>query len=288
MTIELSSQNLSVKINSFGAEICSVKNSAGIEFIWQANKGVWARHAPVLFPIVGKLKDNRFLFEEKWYELPQHGFARDMEFQLISAEKNSCVFQLSSSAETKAKFPFDFIFQIIYHLSDSVLTTTYKIINPSAQTGYFSVGAHPGFNCPLAENETFEDYYLEFESNDFKKTLLDNGLLSSQTSQLNLTNQKLPLSANLFDNDALVFESNQINKISLCSSKSSHKISMECKGWPFFGIWSKKGNNPFVCLEPWYGIADDADTSQNLVSKKGAIAIKPDEEFSCSFSVTFH
>lgn len=287
MTVELSSSLLTVKINSFGAEVCSVKNKLGLEFMWQAGKDVWARHAPVLFPIVGKLKDNVYSYNGKTYSLPQHGFARDMEFELISSEKNTCTFELKSSEQTKAKFPFGFVFQIIYHLNDSVLTTTYKINNTSGETGYYSVGAHPGFVCPLNENESFEDYYLEFETNTLNRTLLNDGLISEKESVLTLKENKLPLSSTLFDSDALVFQNNQINTISLCSSKSSRKITMECSGWPFFGIWSKKGCSEFVCLEPWYGIADEVNTPGEIASKKGIIALKAHEDFSCHFLVRF-
>lgn len=288
MQKQLASTQLKVTINSFGAELCSVKNNNGIEFIWQANKEVWARHAPVLFPIVGKIKDNFFIYENIKHEMPQHGFARDMNFKLVEDSPNSCTFELTSSSETLEKFPFEFIFQINYLLLENKLTTNYKVINPSNKPVFFSVGAHPGFNCPLLPNESFNDYYLEFENNTYQITELNNGLRTDAKKNLILTDNKLFLNADVFSKDALVFENTQINKISLCSIKSDHKITLESSGWPYFGIWSKSGNTEFVCLEPWHGIADKVTCLNELVEKDGIIELAPNTEFNCSFSLIFN
>ncbi len=287
MQTQLTSTTLTVTIDHFGAELCSVKNKSGIEFMWQAQKEVWARHAPVLFPIVGKLKDNFFIYNNKKHELPQHGFARDMEFDLVEKSEQSLTFQLRSNSETKTKFPFEFVFEIKYTLEENKLYTEYKITNPSNQTIYTSVGAHPGFNCPLLANESFEDYYLEFEKDNFALTKLNNGLRTDATSALELNDKKLFLKKELFDNDALVFENKQINSISLCSSKSNHKIMLQCDHWPYFGIWAKKGNTQFVCLEPWYGIADAETTANELSKKDGIIQITPGKDFKAQFSLIF-
>lgn len=287
MTVTLTSSQLTAKINSLGAELSSLKNKNDVEFIWQADKNVWARHAPVLFPIVGKLKENKFFYEDTPYSLPQHGFARDTEFELISQDAGACVFRLRSDSETLKKFPFAFIFEIKYELKEKILSTFYTIKNPSPKQMYFSVGAHPGFNCPLLPGENFEDYFLEFESDTYAQTQLEDGLLSNNKTQLKLDDKKLFLSETLFHKDALVFENNQINRISLRSTKSKHNITLDCKDWPFFGIWAKKGNRQFICLEPWYGITDSAGGYQQISGKKGMISLNPLAEFQSSFSVSF-
>jgi galactose mutarotase-like enzyme len=288
MQKQLVSSQLKVTINSFGAELCSVKNNNNLEFIWQANKAIWARHAPVLFPIVGKLKDNFFVYENIKHELSQHGFARDLDFKLIQDSSNSCTFELTSNPETLEKFPFEFVFQINYLLLENNLITSYKVINPSNKPLFFSVGAHPGFNCPLLPNESFTDYYLEFEKNTYELTELDNGLRTDVKKNLTLTDNKLVLNADVFNKDALVFENSQINKVSLCSSKSAHKVTLESEKWPFFGIWSKSGSDDFICLEPWHGIADTSTTNNELVNKDGIIELAPNTEFNCSFSILFN
>lgn len=287
MPHSLVSDTLTVHINSFGAELCSVKNKEGLEFIWQANPEVWARHAPVLFPIVGKLKENIFRFKDNTYELGQHGFARDMEFSLIESSPSACVFELRANSRTKAHYPFDFVLRIGYMLQSDTITTSYTVINPSSAPIFFSIGAHPAFNCPLLPSEDFEDYYLQFESQGFKLTGLNNGLTTPQTRDLRLEKKKLVLTRSLFDQDALVFENSQINTISLHSSKSAHRVTMDCTNWPYFGIWSKKGADAFVCLEPWYGIADPENGSKHLSKKKGILCLEAKKLFSCSFSLSF-
>lgn len=283
----LTSNEISLTINSHGAELSSVKNKNGLEFIWQAKPDVWARHAPVLFPIVGKLKNNQFIFEGKTYELPQHGFARDREFSLKEKSDRLCVFELRSDSHTKKIFPFDFVFQIIYILNGNKLTVQYKVKNPAPENLFFSLGAHPAFNVPLQANESFEDYYLEFKKNNYDITILNEGLRTSSNQNLEFKDKKLFLSKNLFDRDALVFENSQINSVALCSSKSNHKILMQCKNFPYFGIWSKKGCAEFVCLEPWFGIADHENANQNFSQKEGIISLKTKEEFVCEFELRF-
>lgn len=283
----LISELLQVVIHHQGAELSSVKNHSGLEYIWQADKSVWARHAPVLFPIVGKLKGNTYCINEKNYELNQHGFARDSVFSLVSHTTTSCTFELTSDEESRKKFPFDFIFQISYTLDKDTLHTHYKIINPSEQTLLFSVGAHPGFNCPLETDELFEDYYLKFEKTNLSITQLNGGLLSEQTIPLKLEEDGLRLNSHTFDKDALVFENNQINTISLLSKKSTRKIQLDCKNWPYFGVWSKKGCSNFICLEPWYGVADKENTNHVFAEKAGLIKLEAKKQFDCSFSITF-
>lgn len=287
MNVELTSDCLQVKINSLGAELISVTGKNNLEYIWQANPNVWARHAPVLFPIVGKLKDNEFTFESKTYHLTQHGFARDKNFELVSQTNTSSVFELVSDGSTLQSFPFNFTLHIAYFLLGNVLQTKYTVINRTASSIFFSIGAHPAFRIPLLPNETFEDYYLEFERSNYKTTELEFGLRTTKFNPLHIQNKHLPLSKQLFDNDALVFENSQINKIALLSEKSVHGIVLESKNWPYFGIWSKKECEQFVCLEPWYGIADKIDSQKNFPEKEGIIELSPNNSFQCEFSLTF-
>jgi galactose mutarotase-like enzyme len=286
--VKLQSQELAVVINSKGAELGSVKNYSGTEFIWQADKDIWPRHAPVLFPVVGRLKEDHFFYEGKKYSLPQHGFARDREFELVHSEKESCLFRLISDTAGKNTFPFDFVFDIGYSLKGNKLEVSYSVKNNSFGEMYFSVGAHPGFICPLSPTENFEDYYLEFEQDQLTFTSLQEGLLSKNYRELKLSDRKLFLKENMFDQDALILENNQVNKLSLCSSKTDHKITMECKDWHYFGIWSKKGCNKFICLEPWYGITDLIDSDQGLKNKKGIINLGVNREFACNYFIHFH
>jgi galactose mutarotase-like enzyme len=285
--ITIRSKELVVEINNKGAELCSVKNNSGQEFIWQADKDIWPRHAPVLFPIVGRLKEDQFFYEGKKYSLPQHGFARDREFELVGSGEDSCIFRLSSDTASKNNFPFDFILEIDYTLKGNCLAVNYRIKNNSFTVMYFSIGAHPGFICPLSPSEKFEDYYLEFEQDELTFTFLQGGLLSKNHRGVRLSERKLFLKENMFDQDALILENKQVNKISLCSTESDRRITVECKDWPYFGIWSKKGCNKFICLEPWYGITDAGDSDQQLKNKKGIISLASGATGNYSFATTF-
>ncbi len=286
---ELQNNLLSVKVNSFGAELCSVvSKETDIEYIWQADESVWARHAPNLFPIVGKLKDGEFQYQSKTYQLPQHGFARDNEFICVEQTDDYLLFELTASDKTLVNYPFHFSFQVGYKLMDNKLVTSYSVFNPDNCDLYFSVGAHPAFNCPLQKDESFEDYELVFnDKSSLIINILNDGLITSQTKQINLKNNKLSVSKSLFDNDALVLMNSQIDEVHLVSTKSKHGVSLMSKDWPFYGIWTKKNTNQFVCLEPWQGIADSDDANGDITQKTGIIKLESEENYKCSFDLVF-
>jgi galactose mutarotase-like enzyme len=283
----LKNNDLIIKVNSFGAELNSIFSTKNnIEYIWQANSEIWPRHAPHLFPIVGKLKDGRYFFEDKDYQLPQHGFARDNEFECIEQTETSLTFELKVNDETLKQFPFDFSLKIIYTLIENKLTTDYEIFNPDSNDLYFSVGAHPAFNCPLQEDESFTDYCLIFPNKkELVITTLNEGLIKNDTKTLILNDTKLGVSKSLFDNDAIVLMNSQIEQVSLVSEKTSHGITLKCINWPFFGIWTKKNTEQFICLEPWQGIADAETSDFNFKNKKGIITLSPQEKFNCSYDI---
>ena len=286
---EIQNNLLSVKVNSFGAELCSVvSKETSIEYIWQADESVWARHAPNLFPIVGKLKGGEFQYQSKTYQLLQHGFARDNEFICVEKSDDYLLFELTASDKTLVNYPFHFCFQIGYKLMDNKLVTSYSVFNPDNSDLYFSVGAHPAFNCPLQTNESFEDYELVFNDKlSLTINTLNEGLISSQTKQIELKNNKLSVSKELFDNDALVLMNSQIDEVKLVSSKTKHGVSLMSKDWPFYGIWTKKNTNQFVCLEPWQGIADSDTATGDITQKTGIIKLASEENYHCSFDLVF-
>ncbi len=281
----ISNKNISISINTLGAELISLKNGSA-ELLWQADKSVWPRHAPVLFPIVGKLNGNKFTHNDSEFNLSQHGFARDKEFTLTEQSENVLEFELTANEETLEIYPFHFSLRIRFELKDSTLTVKYLVFNPDKADLLFSIGAHPGFNCKRINGETLSDFYLEFNNNKgLVIEKLTDGLLSGTTSELKLDSGKLQLNVEAFDNDALVFKNTQIEEIKLCSLKSKTQIIFESKGWPYFGIWSKKGNDAFVCLEPWFGIADSVDFNGEFAVKEGIIKLSPYAKWENSFSI---
>lgn len=286
---KLENNHLSLKVNSFGAEMCSVKTRQdNIEYIWQAHKEVWARYAPNLFPIVGKLKEGKYWHDGKSYELPQHGFARDQEFECIEQTPAKLVFELKNNETTYKNYPFHFSFKICYYLDNNQVTVQYTVINTSENELFFSVGAHPAFNCPLIDSECFEDYELVFPGKSgLKLNILQDGLISDSTRKLTLEHERLGVTEDLFATDALVCMDAQLNEVSLVSKKSNRGVTLIANNWPYFGIWSKPHSNQFVCLEPWYGIADLTEASGNLIEKRGIIKLGSAKKFSCEFAMYF-
>jgi galactose mutarotase-like enzyme len=280
MVYDLISSDLTIKIDSKGAEICSVIHK-GKEYMWQAKPDIWPRHAPVLFPIVGKLKNDSFTYKNKTYSLSQHGFARNKEFKCIAQEAHKISFELNSSDETRAVFPFDFILRVTYDASERLITCIYEVLNPSSGELYFSIGAHPGFSTDELNN-----YTLRFPAKQYEITGLSNGLLSDHREKLHIHTGELPLDTTLFDKDALVFENNQINVVELVSA-NGNGVEISCVGWPYFGVWTKKECHEFICLEPWYGITDSFDSTGDITQKKGIIKLEGGKKFECSFSMKF-
>ncbi len=284
--IELQNEFLRIRIKEKGAELCSLQTPDGLEYLWQAEPSVWPRHAPVLFPIVGRLKNNTYSSGEESYSLPQHGFARDRDFDCVVQTDKEVSMDLQPDQETLRLYPFLFHLRITYTLVRATLRTTYTVKNTGESDLLFSIGAHPGFNCPLLKGERLEDYYLEFEKEELRRTLLEDGLLSNRTDTLFLPYRQLPLSHSLFDADALVFANSQINKVWLRSKNHQRALHMDCESWPWFGIWSKKGEHPFICLEPWMGITDKVGSSGKLSEKAGIIRLSPAHTYACGFQIS--
>lgn len=289
MVYELKNNFLSIKINSFGAELCSViSNETATEYIWQADKTIWNRHAPNLFPIVGKLKDGRYTYQNKSYQLPQHGFARDNEFICIENSDSVVIFELTANEKLLTVFPFHFSLQIKYTLVQNNLKVSYSVFNPDNNVLYFSIGAHPAFNCPLSDDEVFEDYELIFPNiNSLSINELNDGLITEQTKTIELHHNRLSVNQQLFDKDALVFTGNQIDEVQLISKKTKKGVALKSLNWPYFGIWTKKQTSQFVCLEPWFGIADSDDATEDFTTKTGIIKLDPEQNFDCEFEMFF-
>lgn len=289
MIYELKNNFLSVKINSFGAELCSViSTESAIEYIWQADKAIWNRHAPNLFPIVGKLKDGTYTYQDKSYQLPQHGFARDNEFICIENSDTIVAFELTANEKLLTVFPFHFSLQIKYTLLQNNLKVSYSVFNPDNRALYFSIGAHPAFNCPLSDDEVFEDYELIFPNKNLLIiNQLNDGLITEQTKTIELDYNKLPVNQHLFENDALVFTNNQIKEVQLISKKTKKGVVLKSLNWPYFGIWTKKQTSQFVCLEPWFGIADSENATGDFTTKTGIIKLESEQNFDCEFEMIF-
>jgi galactose mutarotase-like enzyme len=287
MIYKLENDHLLVSIHAKGSELASIQSKKnGLEYLWQADPVVWNRHAPVLFPIVGKLRNDEYEWQGQMYRLPQHGFARDHHFEIHSKQADSLTLTLMANQDTLALYPFRFELRITHALEANRLEVKYEVINQGEGPMPFSIGAHPGFACPLRPDETFEDYYLEFDQPEtLSRHLLENGLFNGRTEPLLLHEKTLPLHPELFEKDAIVVTGYRSESLTLKSRKGPHQLKVNFPGFPWLGIWTKNAKSPFVCIEPWYGHADLTQASGKLMEKAGIILLNTGEEFNCRHTI---
>ena len=287
MNYEIKNEYIKAKIKSFGAELNSLqKIDDSLEYIWQGDKEFWSRHSPILFPIVGRLKNDSYTYQNQKYNMTQHGFARDKEFEVIKNEVDFIEFRLKSDEKTLEIYPFSFELYLSYKLEKNSLIVSYKVINKSDDKMLFSIGAHPAFNWTLKEDEKKENYFLEFENiKETKRYFLNDKGLVYDSVDLKIIDNKIALNEELFKNDALVFEDLNIKTLTLKNSINENYIKLNFENFPYLGIWSKPTGAPFICIEPWFGVADDENSNQNFEDKKGIITLEKDEIFSCFYII---
>lgn len=287
MDTKLSNAFLSAGIKHRGAELCSLRRAGSdTEYIWQGDPEYWARHAPVLFPIVGRLVDDRLNVSGDFYGMNQHGFARDLVFTRVELGADRAVFELTENESTLARYPFRFRLHVGYALQKDTLCVRYVVNNTDHRTLLFSIGGHPAFNCPIEPGESFEDYRLEFEKPEMAdRHFLEGGLFSGETLSLLIGEQTLPLSPGLFERDAIVFKDLRSQHVTLRGPSPRRSVKLDFHGFPFLGIWTKPGAS-FVCLEPWCGLADHRDRRVDFSEKEGVLALETGKSFECHYEIS--
>lgn len=262
----IENDKLIVGVKEFGCEIATIKSKVtGYEFLWQGNPDIWGGQAPILFPIVGRLIDDKYTLDGKEYDMPKHGFARKMSWEFLGQNENSMSFCLSDTAETREIYPFEFDLVVTYTLNGTTLSVSHDIKNKSHKTMYFSIGAHPAFNCTIGDTLSFdENETLYTEKIDLVKSL------RLPEKALILDNEKdIVITKDIFNEDALILSDIKSENIALNLSKGSRKIIFNLGGAPYLGIWAKPGA-PYVCIEPWFGV-NDSQVNKDDFSKKDAI-----------------
>lgn len=279
MNITITNNHLTAVINPQGAELTSLKDGKQ-EYIWEGNPDFWGKHSPVLFPIVGTLKNNSYTLNGREYSMTRHGFARDNHFFVKEHNSRNVIFTFSSSDITKKQFHFDFELELKYELHDNKLILSYIVKNMGNDAMPFSLGAHPAFALP----GNFEDYSLQFEKNEaLVSSQLENDLLSAKTVDIPALNGELPLRYDLFKNDALILKSLQSDAVEIKKSGKTF-LKVEFSDFPHLGIWTKQ-DAPFICIEPWQGYSDSYDTNGDFMQKEGIIILHQGEEFNAQFSI---
>lgn len=292
MDYTIKNNMIEVVISDHGAEVQSVKGAhTGEEYMWQADPEIWGRHAPVLFPIVGRLKNDEYKYQGKTYHMGQHGFACDCDFEVENHTQESITFLLKDNEKTREMYPFKFEFRVNYNLMNNLLEENFSVVNKSDETMIFGVGGHPGFNLPVNNGEEKEDYYFDMHPSIARvKIPLKGAYLDWNNRFLASTDSFIGLSDELFKDDALIYELHgHDNKVSLRTDKSKFHINVWTRNAPYVGIWSQYPNTAnYVCIEPWWGIADREDADGELEHKYGMNHLEPGKEYQAGFSITYH
>ncbi|MCL1884924.1 MAG: aldose 1-epimerase family protein [Defluviitaleaceae bacterium] len=286
----INSDAFKVELNTTGAELSSIlSKKSGMEYIWQGNPEWWAGRAPILFPMLCAIKNGTYTIGGTVYNMTKHGFVRYAEFETAQADDKKVVFEYRDNEETLKMYPYKFLLQIIFELDKSTLSTTYKVKSFNESPMYFSIGAHEAYRCPRNEDETFEDYYIEFEKDGkyISETVNENGLITGEQYTIIENGRIIPLDYSLFSKDTLMFKNPQSSKVFLKSKKSKTVLEVDYKNAPYLAIWTKKGA-PYVCIEPWFGMPDEENHDGDIKKKLGIEIIEPNGEFSWTHNITIH
>jgi galactose mutarotase-like enzyme len=271
-------------VKADGAELCSLRNAEGIELLWQAGPA-WPRHSPILFPIVGRLKNDQLRHRGKSYPMTQHGFARDHRFEWVEQGPTSCKLTLTDNEATRTRYPFAFRLEVTYTVDNADLNVAFDISNTGDENLPASIGAHPAFNWPLLPGLAKEAYALHF-SHDEPAPIrrLEGGLMRAKPEPSPIRGKILPLSERLFDDDAVILDRLASSSVRYAAERGP-SIEMFWEGLPELGVWSKPGGAAFVCIEPWHGFASPAEFDGEFSGKPGVMQIAPGEKRSLGYRV---
>lgn len=291
MRYVLENDVLRVEMDSFGAELKSVwSKETKMEYMWQGDPTFWGRTSPVLFPFVGSLKNKEYIYQGKHYPMGQHGFARDMEHQLVSKTDSEIWFELLSNEDTLKKYPFAFKLMIGYQLENNQLKVLWKVENPEASAMYFSIGAHPAFNCPIHGEDNKTGYALYFGGVDeihHHGNIVSTGMALREDIVLPLTDSKAVITEDFFDRCTYMIEGNQCKQVGIVDAEGRQYVTVEFD-MPLFAVWSpEKKQAPFLCIEPWCGRCDADDFSGELQEREFTNVLEGKNSFETEYTMTF-
>jgi galactose mutarotase-like enzyme len=287
--IYLHNDSVEATINPLGAELQKLNGrESGINYLWSGDPAYWGKFSPVLFPIVGTLKDNHYAYKGSFYTLHRHGFAREKMFLAEKVSDSEAVFTLQDDESTRVVYPFRFVLQLRYKIEGNRLTVTYTVYNPGEDELFFSIGAHPAFAVPIKKELAYSNYYLQFnEPETAVRWGLQDGLLLDTSEPFLVKEQQVHLSAELFARDAIVLKGLKSTSVALRTAIDSRGLSFGISGWPHLGIWAAPGA-PFVCIEPWEGHADPVSHDGDITHKPGIVKLGASEDWQKSWWVELY
>ena len=282
MKYQIKNDKLQVEILSLGAQMCSIKDAEGTEYLWQGNPKYWEDMAPNLFPYIARMTDKKYTVYGNTYEMDIHGFAKDTVFEANQISEEHIIFSISDSEETRKQYPFAFVFEVDYRLEGNKLLITYGVKNRDDKTMYFGVGGHPGFNVPIEEGLEFEDYYLEFDTDEDAERVgfSEDCFVTGNNVRYDLTDEKkISLHHNLFDDDAIIL-TNMSKGVKLTSDKGKKSIHVSYPDMPYLGFWHwPKTDAPYICIEPWSSLPSRKGIVEDLTTQPGLVCLEPGNEY---------
>lgn len=291
MIVTIHNECLTVDIEDLGAQLASVRNHHGTEYLWQGDADIWARRAPILFPILGRLKDNTYLLDGVPHKIGQHGFARDCIFELVEQSDTKAVFRLTDNAETRRLYPFSFSLTVTYTLEGNRLTKCHRVKNRSEQVMYYELGVHDGFRAPLEKNETMAQYAIRLPGLDSIEPygMDENAMVTPKGKTIPLENGRLFLTPATYDLDTVILDQPPQARAVLVDGQDRPRVTVDFAQFPYLGIWTQ--NKPFdtnyVCIEPWSTLPDATFVGRELSEKAGIRSLQPGASEELSYTTTF-
>lgn len=285
----LENQKVKVNVSNQGAELYNlIAKENSLEYIWQKDVTYWPWHAPICFPITGRVHDDTYTFEGKQYHLTVHGFARESEFSLIESSDEQLTYELTYSDKTLKVYPFKFSLRLIYTLLANGVKVSYIVKNLDEKKLFFNIGLHTAYNCPILNTENFQDYEIIFSKRETAdRYFLENGIDAGKTEPMLQNENTIALSKELFSRDILLFKNLKSKSLKIKSKKSDVAVKISYNNFANVGIWTKPQGAPFVCIEPWNGWADVKDKYVDFDQKEGICTLDVGKTFECSYQIEF-
>lgn len=292
MIVTIQNECLTVDIEDLGAQLASVRNHHGTEYLWQGDADIWARRAPILFPILGRLRENTYLLDGVPHKIGQHGFARDCIFELVEHSDTQAVFRLTDSAETRRLYPFSFSLTITYTLEGNRLTKSHRVKNRSEQVMYYELGVHDGFRAPLEENETMAQYAIRLPGLDDAITpygMDEQAMVTPKGEPIPLENGRLSLTPATYNLDTVILDQPPKARAVLVDGQDRPRVTVDFPQFPYLGIWTqdKPFDTNYVCIEPWSTLPDATFVGRELKEKSGIRSLQPGQAEELSYTTTF-
>ena len=291
MTVTLRNALLTVEIDDLGAQLCSVQNAQGTEYIWQADPAIWGRHAPLLFPVIGRLRDGQYIHRGKSYSISSHGFARDSRFDVVEQSGTRAVFRLTHSPETLAVFPFPFLLTVTYTLEENRLTKACRVENPGQEEMLFELGAHDGFRAPLEPGESMDDYAILLPGLEAITPYgMDEACMTTpKGAAIPLEGGRLPLKPSVFGLDTVILDQLPQRRAVLADRAGRPRVTLDFADFPYLGVWTpaKPFDTNYVCIEPWSTLPDAVFVGRELADKQGIRRLAPGQSEVLSYTTTF-